>query len=162
MGWTTTSSEAFSYQGLTATIFPDSRQPSSKCSITWFLIQQPTFLVVCLPRKESSPLKFLSLWTDKPADETSSEDFSTQPASPTLRSGTATRRPGETFENAICTWSSIQTKIKRVLMRFHVKKYMISIFRVTWSTHEVKLSTMWNRWEAEKGRVRQKYIKKLK
>ena len=88
VGRTTTSSEALSYQGLTATIFPDSRQPSSKCSITWFLIQQPIFLVVCLPRKENHPVKFLSLWTDKPADETSSEDFSTQPASPTLRSGT--------------------------------------------------------------------------
>lgn len=103
VGRTTTSSEAFSYQGLTATTFRDSRQPSSKCSITWFLIQQPTFLVVCFPRRENHPVKFLSLWTDKPAYETFSENYSTQPASPTLRSRTATRRPGETFKNGICT-----------------------------------------------------------
>jgi hypothetical protein len=38
---------------------------------------------------------------------------------------------------------------------FPGKTFMICILRVKWSTHEVKLSTMWNRWQAEKGRVRE-------
>jgi hypothetical protein len=87
---------------------PGSPVPSVQSPGFWFN-NQFSWWFVCLGRK-TTPLNFCRFGRINPQMKHPPKISPHNPPHPPYVVGRATRRPGETFKDAICTWSSNQTK----------------------------------------------------